>query len=295
MRNQLRTIVLLGASTALFVGLGSLLGEAWLYGSLVLAAALNLGAYFFSDRIVLRMHGAREVPLVEAPALHGMVADLAAAAGIPKPRLFLIAESQPNAFATGRNPQHGVVAVTEGLLQLMDQRQVRGVIAHELAHIKNRDVLIASIAATFAAAISYVANAFGFAAMFGGSDEEGEGAGGGSLLMALLAPIAATVLQLAVSRSREFVADETGAAIAGDPEGLASALERLEMAAHAIPAALPAGAASLFIVNPFAGGGLLRLFSTHPPVGERVRRLRALARRDYAPRGFGARRRAYVG
>lgn len=279
--NTIKTIVLLGALSALLIGTGGLLGKGYLYGFTALALLLNLGAYFFSDRIVLRLHGAREISPAEAPGLHRMVADLARRAEIPKPRVFLIAETQPNAFATGRNPERGVVAVTAGLLDLLDERELRGVLAHELAHIKNRDILVASIAAAFAAAITYLAHALSFASVLGAaqSDQEGEsGTGAGGLLVAVVAPLAATLVQLGISRSREFLADETGARIAGDPMALGSALGKLQRAAELIPAQAEPATASLFIVNPLAGGeSFARFFSTHPPVAERIRRLQQMA------------------
>lgn len=281
MKNQLKTLMLLGVLSAILLGVGSLLGTGAFWISMVLAAAMNLGAYFFSDRIVLRMSGAQEVSPAEAPALHSVVEELAVRAGIPKPKVYLIPDAQPNAFATGRNPEKGVVAVTEGLLRLMGEREVRGVLAHEIAHIKNRDILVASVAAMFAAAIGHLAHVLTFSALFGGrSEDEGEGAGGGGLLAMLVAPIAATLVQLAISRSREYLADETAARITGDPEGLASALERLEVAAGRIPAEAAAPAtASLYIVNPLAGASsLANLFSTHPPIPRRVTRLRDLSR-----------------
>jgi len=279
--NTIKTIVLLGALSALLIGTGGLLGKGYLYGFTALALLLNLGAYFFSDRIVLRLHGAREIPPAEAPGLHRIVAELAWRAEIPKPRVFLIAETQPNAFATGRNPQRGVVAVTAGLLDLLDERELRGVLAHELAHIKNRDILVASIAAAFAAAITYLAHALSFASFLGGtqSDQEGDsGVGTGGLLVALVAPLAATLVQLGISRSREFLADETGAEISGDPMALGLALGKLQRAAELIPAEPQPATASLFIVNPLAGGeSFARLFSTHPPIAERIRRLQQMA------------------
>jgi len=277
MANQIRTILLLGVLSALVIALGGLMGQGAMLLAVGLAAALNLGAYFFSDKLVLRMHRAKELGRDQAPRIHGMLEELAHRAGIPKPRLYLIDEAQPNAFATGRNPQHGVVAVTSGLLQLLDDRQVRGVIAHELAHIKNRDILVATVAAVMAATIGYAAHVLSFAAFFGRTDDEEAGSGAGGLLAALVAPIAATLVQMGVSRSREYLADATGARIAQDPEGLASALERLETTARLIPTEAAPATASLFIVNPLAGAeGLSRLFSTHPPMRERVSRLRAM-------------------
>ncbi len=250
-------------------------GAMWL--AVGLAAAMNLGAYFFSHKIVLRTNGAEEVAPERAPALHRMVEELALRAEIPKPRVYLIPDPQPNAFATGRNPERGVVAVSSGLLQTMGERELRGVIAHEIAHIKNRDILIATMAAMLASGIGALANLLSFGLFFGRSDgEEGEG-GAGSLLAILVAPLAATLVQLGVSRSREYLADQTGARIAGDPEGLARALEKLDRAAAIVPSQASPATASLFIVNPLAGaGGVMQLFSTHPPIRERIRRLREM-------------------
>jgi heat shock protein HtpX len=281
-RNQLKTVVLLGALSALIIGLGGLVAPGHLYLFGALALLMNLGAYFFSDRIVLRMHGASEVGPAQAPELHATVAELAARAGIPKPRVFLVPQDQPNAFATGRNPEKGVVAVTRGLVALLDRRELRGVLAHEIAHIRNRDILVSSIAAAGAALVSYVANALTFGALFGGSTsddgEEGGGAAGG-LLAAFVAPIAAVLVQTGISRSREYMADATGAELSGDPEALASALLKLEHAAEVIPAETTPAAASLFIVNPFgAMETVSRWFSTHPSTADRVRRLREMAR-----------------
>lgn len=283
MKNQVKTIFLLGVLSALLVSFGGALGPGYFYGFTALALIMNLGAYFFSDRIVLRMHGAQEVTPDQAPMLHRMVDELARRAQIPKPRVCIMPGEQPNAFATGRNPQHGVVAVTEGIMRLLTERELRGVIAHELAHIKNRDILVSSVAAVIAAAVGYIANALSFATLFGGNSqesEEEEGSGAGGLLMVFVAPLLATLIQLGISRAREYMADETGAAISGDPEALARALEKLEQGAAILPAetAQPA-TASLFIVNPLTGGSrLMNLFSTHPPMGERIQRLRGMMR-----------------
>ncbi|HYD41488.1 MAG TPA: zinc metalloprotease HtpX [Anaeromyxobacter sp.] len=281
-RNQLKTVVLLGALSALIIGLGGLVAPGHLYLFGALALLMNLGAYFFSDRIVLRMHGASEVGPAQAPELHAMVAELAGRAGIPKPRVFVIPEDQPNAFATGRNPSKGVVAVTRGIMALLDRRELRGVLAHEIAHIQNRDILVSSIAAAGAALISYVANALTFGALFGGgSSDEGEegGSAAGGLLAAFVAPIAAMLIQMGISRSREYIADATGAQLSGDPEALASALLKLEHAAQVIPAETAPATASLFIVNPFgAMQNVARWFSTHPSTADRVRRLREMTR-----------------
>jgi heat shock protein HtpX len=283
MKNQLKTIVLLGLLSVVLIGIGGALGKGFLLISLVLSLAMNLGAYFFSDRLVLAMHGAQEVSPAEAPGLHKMVEELSQRAGIPKPRVFMMHEAQPNAFATGRNPEHGVVAVTTGILQVLDQRELRGVLAHELAHIKNRDILVSTIAAAVASAVTYLAHAVGFmGSMFMGRDEDGdEGLSPlQSLALAIVAPIAATLIQLGISRSREYLADQSGGEISGDPEALARALEKLEAGAMALPVEGRPATASLFIVSPFAGmQSILSLFATHPRTEERVRRLREQASR----------------
>jgi len=275
---QLKTVLLLGALSALIVGIGAAFAPGHLYLFAGFALLTNLAGYFFSDRIVLAMHHAREVSRAQAPQLHDMVEQLAERANIPKPRVFVMDDAQPNAFATGRNPAHGVVAVTTGILGLLDQRELRGVLAHELAHIRNRDILVSSIAAAMASLITSLAHALSFGALFGRSDdEEGEGAGAG-LLLALVAPLAATLVQLGISRSREYMADQTGAALTGDPEGLARALLKLEQGAQVVPPATARPAtASLFICSPLSGKNMLRWFSTHPPMEERIRRLREMA------------------
>lgn len=281
MKNQLKTLFLLGVLSALLISIGGALGPGYFYGFTALALLMNLGAYFFSDRIVLRMHGAQEVTPEQAPALHRMVDELARRAQIPKPRVCVMPGEQPNAFATGRNPQHGVVAVTEGIMRLLTERELRGVLAHEIAHIKNRDILVASIAAVIAAAVGYIAHALAFSSLLGNHQEdEEEGSGAGGLLMMFVAPMLATLIQLGISRAREYMADETGAQLSGDPEALARALEKLEQGAAVLPAeTVQPATASLFIVNPLAGGSrMLNLFSTHPPMDERIRRLRGLAR-----------------
>lgn len=293
MKNQLKTIALLGVLSAGLVGLGGYVAPGYLGLFAALAVAMNVGAYFFSDRMVLAMHHARVVTPGEAPALHAMVDELAERAGIPKPRVAIIPEAQPNAFATGRTPQHGVVAVTEGILELLDERELRAVLAHELGHIKNRDILLSTIAAALTSVITYVAHAVGFLGGAARDDEEDSSAVGG-LLLALVAPIAATLVQLGISRSREYLADETGARISGDPRALASALAKLDRAAGIVPAAAEPATASLFIVNPLKGrGGVLSLFATHPSTEERVARLLELER-HYAGRGaLGGRRSAF--
>ncbi|WP_437723336.1 zinc metalloprotease HtpX [Sorangium sp. So ce861] len=280
MKNQLKTILLLGVMSAILVSIGGALGPGYLVLFGALALAMNLGAYFMSDRIVLAVHRAAEVSPEEAPGLHRMVEELSRRAEIPKPRVYVIPDAQPNAFATGRNPEHGVVAVTEGIMQLLTERELRGVLAHEIAHIKNRDILVSTIAAAFASGITWIAHAVSFAGLFGGSsdDEEGESPLGG-LALAIVAPIAATLVQLGISRSREYMADETGAKLCGDPEALASALSKLEhgVALISSESARPA-TASLFIVSPLAGASsVLKWFSTHPTTEERVSRLLSMA------------------
>lgn len=281
MRNQVRTIVLLGLLSTVLVVTGGSLGGGWLLGSIVFAVALNLGAWLFSDRIVLRSTGAQEVGPAEAPRLHQLVAELAGRAELPMPKVAIVPSDEPNAFATGRSPDRAVVAVSTGLLRVLDERELRGVIAHELAHVKNRDTLVATIAAMMGSAISGVAQVVQFGALFGGhSDDEEQGQGGG-LLFALLAPIAATLVQLGISRQREYLADATGAAIAGDADGLASALQKIEAvgrwrAESGEPAEAHPATVALGIASPVVGGGLARWFSTHPPVAERVARLRRL-------------------
>jgi heat shock protein HtpX len=282
MNNQIKTVLLLGALSVVLIGLGGLLGPGYLYAFTALAALMNLGAYFYSDRLVLATSGAREVSPAEAPRLHSMVEELAVRAGIAKPRVYVIDDPHANAFATGRNPEKGVVAVTTGIMELLSPRELRGVLAHELAHIQNRDILVASVAAALASAVSSIANVFQFSALFGGGSASQEDEEGGSplaaLAMAFVAPIAATLIQLGISRSREFLADETGARISGDPEALARALEKLELAAQHVPGHAQPATASLYIVNPLAGlSGLAGWFSTHPPLRERIERLRALA------------------
>ncbi len=278
MNNQLKTILMLGALTVLLISMGGYLGEAYLIGFSVLAVLLNFVSYFFSDKIVLRMSGAQEVSAQEAPRLHAMIADLASRAEIPMPRVFITPERQPNAFATGRDPKHGVVAVTRGILDTLGERELRGVLAHEIAHIKNRDILIASVAATVAMAISLIANIVKWGAILGGQSRDRDGGSAmGALAMAIIAPIAAVMIQMGISRSREYIADETGAKLSGDPEGLARALEGLHRASTAIPAHVEPATASMYIVNPFTGmRGMLNLFSTHPPMEERITRLRAM-------------------
>ncbi|HYG11435.1 MAG TPA: zinc metalloprotease HtpX [Pyrinomonadaceae bacterium] len=280
--SMIKTTLLLGALTGLLVVAGGLIGGS--YGAVlgfVIALAMNFGSYWFSDRIALKMAGAREVSYRDAPELHDMVARLAQAAGLPKPRVAIVESDAPNAFATGRNPQHGLVAVTTGILRLLDRRELAAVISHELGHIRNRDVLVSTVAATFAGAITMIAQVGQFAVLFGGAgDDDDEGGGNilGALLMIFLAPLAATIIQLAISRSREFGADRTGAETGGDPAALASALEKLEAYAKRIPLPVNPAVSHLFIVKPLTGFSVQGLFSTHPSTAERVARLRMLVR-----------------
>lgn len=278
--NQLKTAALLTALTLLFVWIGNMLGGmAGMMIGLILAAAMNLGSYWFSDKIVLSMSHARPITPQEAPELYRTVKQLCLRADIPVPALYVIDDPSPNAFATGRDPQHAAVAVNTGLLQIMERPEVEGVIAHELAHVRNRDTLISAIAATFAGAIMMIAEFARFTLFFsGGSNDEDSPNPLVLLLLLFVAPIAATIIRLAISRSREYEADRGGAQISGNPLALASALRRLEQGNQVLPNRAAPANASLYIVNPFSGKGLLSLLSTHPPTEERVRRLEALAR-----------------
>jgi heat shock protein HtpX len=286
--NTIKTTALLATLTGLFVLIGGALGgQGGMLIALLIAVAMNMGAWWFSDSLALRMSGAQEVSPAEAPELHRIVEDLAARAGIPTPRVYLIASETPNAFATGRSPAKGAVAVTTGIARLLTSDELAGVIAHELAHIKHRDTLVSSIAASFAGAIGMLADMAMWSLMFaglGGSDDgEDEGIAGmvGGLLTMILAPVAALIIQMAISRSREYLADAGGARILGDPLPLASALEKLEWAAGRAPLAASPATAHLYIINPLVGG-LAGLFRTHPATGERIARLRALAGRSLA-------------
>lgn len=279
--NNVKVFGMMAVLTAILVGIGSAFGGsrgALLF--LLIALGMNFFSYWHSDKIAIRMARAEPLTEQEAPDLYGMVRDLAARAGIPMPALYITPERQPNAFATGRNPEHSAVAVTTGLVHLMNRDELMGVLAHELAHIKNRDVLIGTMAATLAGAIGMIANVAQWGLMFGGNrDDEDNGGGGliGTILMIVVMPIAAAIIQMAISRSREYRADATGAAISGKPRGLANALTKLERAAQQIPADVAPAAAHLFIVNPLSAEGLANLFSTHPPIKERVKRLEAMA------------------
>ena len=278
MGNQIRTTILLAALTALIVLIGKLLGgQQGMIIAFIFAAGMNFFSYWFSDKIVLKMYRAQEITSQEAPEVYDMVQELARRAQLPMPKVYVIPQEAPNAFATGRNPQHAVVAVTKGLLQLMKREEVMGVLAHEMAHVKNRDILIGSIAATMAGAIMILGTMARWFAIFGGaSGDDDEGGGGivGLLVMAILAPIAAMIIQTAISRSREYLADATGASFAGHPEGLARALEKLGQYSKRLPMHANPSTAHMFIVNPLSGRSLMSLFSTHPPLEKRLERLR---------------------
>ena len=281
MSNVFKTGFLLAVLTMMLVLLGGAFGgRQGMLIAFVIALLMNFFSYWFSDKMVLAAYGAQPIEEAAAPRLYAIVHRLATRAGIPMPRVYLIPSETPNAFATGRNPEHAAVAVTEGIMRILDEEELEGVLAHELSHVKNRDVLISTIAATLAGAITYLAHMAQYAAMFGGrrdDDEEGGSNPIAAILLAILAPIAALLVQMAVSRARAFQADATGAQVAGKSWGLAKALEKLQMANEAAPMAQATPAtAHLFIVNPLSGQTLMRLFSTHPPLEERIARLRAM-------------------
>ena len=274
MMNGLRTTALMAVMIILFVLIGQAIGgDQGMMIAFAVAVALNFGSYWFSDKLVLKMYRASEIERSDAPDLYDMVDRLRTNAGLPMPKLYVIPSDQPNAFATGRNPDHSAVAVTNGIVRLLSKQELEGVIAHELAHVQNRDILTSSIAATLAAAITIIAR---FGLFFGGGRDRGGALA--SILMLILAPIAAVMIQMAISRAREFAADRDGAEICGRPESLASALERLQRGAEKSPMDANPATAHMFIVNPFAGAmqGIRSLFSTHPPTEERVRRLREM-------------------
>ena len=277
--NSMKTFLLMAALTALFMVAGRAMGgQQGMMIALLFAVGLNFFAYWNSDTMALAMNRAREVAVAEAPDLHALIASLAARAGIPKPKVYVIDESTPNAFATGRNPEHAAIAVTTGILQILDRYELEGVIAHEMGHIRNRDILISSIAAVMAGAISYLATMAQWSMIFGGgrSDEEG-GANPLAMLVAMIvAPLGASLIQLAISRSREYIADATGAEICGHPKSLASALNKLANYNAQQPMDVNPASAQMYIVNPLKGGSIANLFSTHPPMEERIRRLLAM-------------------
>ncbi len=293
MGNWFKTTLLLGLMTAIIVFIGRLLGgQQGMILAFVIAMGMNFFSYWYSDKIVLRMYRAREVGEAEMPELYQMVRELAQRAEIPMPRVYTIPEESPNAFATGRNPEHAVVAVTEGLLKLMSREEVMGVIAHELAHVKNRDILIGSIAATMAGAVMMLASMARWSTFFGGGSRDGEQGGGGLgtigvLVMSILAPIAAMLVQMAISRSREYHADATGAQISGHPGWLADALGKLGAYSKQLPLQANPSTAHMFIVSPLSASSLMQLFSTHPPLEDRIARLRGFG----GGRGVGLERR----
>jgi heat shock protein HtpX len=280
MVNWVKTAILMAAIMALFGVVGGMIGgRSGMLMALVFGGAMNVFSYWFSDKMVLKMYDAREVDETSAPQFYAMVRELAQRAGLPMPRVYLINQQQPNAFATGRDPEHAAVAATTGILQLLSARELRGVMAHELAHVRHRDILISTISATMAGAISALAN---FAMLFGGRSQDGRPANPlAGLLVALLAPMAASLIQMAISRAREYEADKGGAAISGDPHALADALGKIQMYAEGRVPLGPAEAhpetAQMMIINPLSGGGIKGLFSTHPPIEERIARLRAMA------------------
>jgi heat shock protein HtpX len=280
MFNMMKTAILMAAITALFMAIGGMIGgRSGMMLALLVALGMNFFSYWFSDQMVLKMYNAREVDETSAPRFYAMVKELAQRAQLPMPRVYLIDEAAPNAFATGRNPEHAAVAATTGIINVLTDRELRGVMAHELAHVQHRDILISTISATMAGAISMLAN---FAAFFGGRDSEGRPANPiAGIAVAILAPLAASLIQMAISRAREFEADRGGAEISGDPQALASALEKIHRYAQGIPletAEAHPETAQMMIMNPLSGGGLRSLFSTHPATEERVARLMAMTR-----------------
>lgn len=282
--NKFKTFVLMLALTLLFVWLGDMIaGRQGAVLAFLFAAAMNFFSYWFSDKLVLAMYRAKRVEPGVMPELDGIVSGLASRAGMPVPKLYVMDTPMPNAFATGRNKDHAAVAVTTGILNLLGRQELEGVIAHELSHINNRDILISSIAATIAGAIFFLSDMMRFAAFFGGMggrDNDSRGNALGLLVGAIVAPLAAMVIQLAISRSREYMADESGAKLSGNPLGLANALRKLESASRARPSEVRPATAHMFIVNPLSGKSMLALFSTHPPIEERVKRLEAMAGRQ---------------
>jgi len=277
--NNIKTLFLLVTLTLILVWAGGALGgKQGMTVALIFALIMNFFAYWFSDKIVLRMYRARQVSESEAPELYGIVRRLVQKAGMPMPRIYIINEDQPNAFATGRNPEHAAVAVTTGITRILSHEELQGVIAHELSHVRHRDILISTIAATIAGAISFLAQMAQWAMIFGGRGDDDEGGNPiAALAMMIVGPIAALIVQMAISRSREYSADEGGARLAGNPRYLAGALRKLHAASQKIPMHANPATSHMFIVNPLSGGGLLKLFSTHPPIEERIARLESMS------------------
>jgi heat shock protein HtpX len=285
MFNWVKTFMLMAAITALFIVIGGMIGgRSGMMFALLIALGMNFFSYWFSDKMVLRMYNAQEVDAGSAPQFYGMVQELAQRAGLPMPRVYLINEDAPNAFATGRNPEHAAVAATTGILRVLSERELRGVMAHELAHVRHRDILTSTIAATMAGAISALAN---MAMFFGGRDENGNRTNPiASIAVAILAPLAASLIQMAISRAREFEADRAGAEISGEPQALASALDKIHRYAQGIPfqaAEEHPATAQMMIMNPLSGGGIANLFSTHPATEERIARLMQMAQTGTYP------------
>ncbi len=279
MGNMVKTTLLLGLLTGLFLAIGAALGgRSGMVIAFVFALVMNFASYWFSDKIVLAMYGAEPLDEAQAPVVHRIVRKLATQARIPMPRLYLISSPAPNAFATGRSPQHAAVAVTDGILRIMNEEELEGVLAHELSHVLNRDVLTSTVAATLAGAVMMLANMARWGAIFGSARDDDEGGMNplGLIVMAVIAPIAALLIQMAVSRAREYEADASGARLTRRPDGLAAALAKLHQASQIVPMDANPATAHLFIVNPLAGRSILTLFSTHPPVEERIARLRAM-------------------
>ncbi len=276
--NGMKTTFLMALMMVLFIIVGSWIGgQSGMIIAFVISLAINFGSYWFSDKIVLSMYKAKQVSREQAPDLHRMVEDLSARANLPMPKVYIMDNQTPNAFATGRNPDNGAVAVTTGIMRILNRDELEGVIAHELAHIKNRDILVSTIAATLVGTITFIARMAGWAALFGGRDER-DGSMLADLALMILAPIIAILIQLAISRSREFGADAGGAEISGNPLALASALGKLNSANEQVPMRnADTASAHMFIVNPLKGGGLMKLFSTHPPANERINRLKEIA------------------
>ena len=275
MGNNIKTVLLLGLLTGIILFIGSFWGQQGLTIALIMSIAMNFASYFFSDKIALRMYRAQAATREQAPQLYSIVDYLCSRSGIPMPKIYIIPDESPNAFATGRNPQHASVAVTEGALRLLNEEEITGVLAHELSHVKNRDILISSVAATMAGIIMWVANMARFAAIFGGgrdNDDEGGGALGG-LVTIIVAPLAAMLIQMWISRTREYQADSSAAEMVGSPQGLAAALQKLENYSKRIPMEASPSTAHMLIMHPFSGRSLMNLFSTHPPTQKRIARL----------------------
>ncbi len=285
--NTMKTFLLMAVMTILLVLIGRLIGgQGGMMIAFLFAVVMNFGSYWFSDKMVLRMYNAQELAPSDNPELFRILQDLTARAGLPMPKVYLVPDEQPNAFATGRNPEHAAVAVTQGILRTLTSDELRGVLSHELSHVKHRDILVGTIAATMAGAISMIANMAQWAMIFGGGRSSNDREGGSPLagiVMMIVAPIAAMLIQMAISRSREYMADEGGASMSGTPLSLANALRKLSRKVEEIPMNASPSTAHMFIVNPLSGGGLMSLFSTHPPMEERIARLEAMAQGKIQP------------